>query len=262
VGEPGTEISPEAVADSQREINECYDLFTSDVAVGRQMTPQQVVSLADGRVHIASQAMTLKLIDGIATLAETLVLIGGETGEQMATTTVTTDETAAAPAKDDSAPAPAADDVSTRLDKIEATLATLSTAIQALTSDENDEENDEPTPDDSSAKAATRLGEIMAAVGNRADFAVAQFLKGADAKTAKAELADVLVKENATLKAALPKADRDEQGPLALGVSAANDSSDPETMWASNIGGVRETYRNNKASFLAVKKYEASRKGK
>lgn len=62
----GTEVTEEQVEELQREINDMHALFVQTVARGRDMTEEEVEELADGRVHIASDAKELGLIDEVA----------------------------------------------------------------------------------------------------------------------------------------------------------------------------------------------------
>lgn len=69
-GVPGTEITEKQLASWQEMVNAINDGFLADVATGRKMTREQVQALADGRVHIASAAEKLGLVDGIRALEE------------------------------------------------------------------------------------------------------------------------------------------------------------------------------------------------
>lgn len=58
------------LTDEQRRImqgvaDECYDQFTGIVASCRRLSKKQVISLADGRIYTAQQALKYGLIDGI-----------------------------------------------------------------------------------------------------------------------------------------------------------------------------------------------------
>lgn len=71
-GIPGTEITDEMLAEWQRLINESNELFLKAVAKGRKLPIAKVRELADGRVHLASQAVSLGLIDGVGTLEQAI----------------------------------------------------------------------------------------------------------------------------------------------------------------------------------------------
>jgi signal peptide peptidase SppA len=70
-GVPGTEVSAELLAELQGRINTFNDFFIRGVASGRGLSLESVRALADGRVHIAGEALRLKLIDGVQALDET-----------------------------------------------------------------------------------------------------------------------------------------------------------------------------------------------
>jgi len=72
VGVLGAEVTPEQLADAQRVINEINELFVQAVARGRRKGLEDVLELADGRIHRAEYAMGLGLIDGIQTFEQTL----------------------------------------------------------------------------------------------------------------------------------------------------------------------------------------------
>jgi signal peptide peptidase SppA len=69
----GAEITPDQLADLQREINGLNAHFLEAVASGRRMQADRVALLADGRVHIADDAKKLGLIDHVRGTDETLV---------------------------------------------------------------------------------------------------------------------------------------------------------------------------------------------
>jgi signal peptide peptidase SppA len=69
-GVQGSDLTAEQIADFQRLVNEINDRFVRGVAKGRKMSMEQARELADGRMHIAGQAMTLGLVDRIASWAE------------------------------------------------------------------------------------------------------------------------------------------------------------------------------------------------
>lgn len=63
-------VSPELIADVQRDINSKYEQFIAAVASGRGMTNAEVRALADGRVWPAAEAVANGLIDEVATADE------------------------------------------------------------------------------------------------------------------------------------------------------------------------------------------------
>jgi signal peptide peptidase SppA len=81
VGFPGSEISEEMVAELQGLVDKTQEEFSRAIARGRGLPIGEVRKLADGRVHMASDAEGLKLIDGIKTLDQVLSALG-EAAEQ------------------------------------------------------------------------------------------------------------------------------------------------------------------------------------
>lgn len=71
-GITGTEVSAEQLAEFQRTVDRINSLFTSSVGKGRSLNAEQMQELADGRVHIAADALALGLIDAVGTLDETV----------------------------------------------------------------------------------------------------------------------------------------------------------------------------------------------
>jgi len=76
-GVEGTEITEEQIAEWQRNVNDLNDLFVAAVARGRnsKMTPEQVRSIADGRVHIGDKAKQLGLVDSVESIDEALAAL-------------------------------------------------------------------------------------------------------------------------------------------------------------------------------------------
>ena len=70
-GFPGTEITDAQKAVWQGLVDQTQAEFTAAVVSGRKLSTATVEALADGRVHLASVAEQLGLIDGIATFEET-----------------------------------------------------------------------------------------------------------------------------------------------------------------------------------------------
>lgn len=74
-GFPGEQITEEQQAVWQESVDSVQAEFTSAVQSGRNMTAEEVATVATGRVFAASQAVDLKLIDGIKTFEETLAYV-------------------------------------------------------------------------------------------------------------------------------------------------------------------------------------------
>lgn len=73
-------LTDEQVAIYQTQVDECYDKFVEIVAEGRNMTIEQVRTLADGRTYTAQQALDNGLIDEIAFYEEMQDAMSEETG--------------------------------------------------------------------------------------------------------------------------------------------------------------------------------------
>lgn len=74
----GADIRPEQLADAQRTVDDLNKLFKSGVMIGREMSQAQADDLFDGRVHIASQAKAVGLIDSVQSFDRTLAQIVAE----------------------------------------------------------------------------------------------------------------------------------------------------------------------------------------
>jgi len=68
----GSEVTEAQIEEWQSLITDSNELFLNAVATGRDMSLAQVRQVADGRVHLASHAMDLKLIDGVGTISEAI----------------------------------------------------------------------------------------------------------------------------------------------------------------------------------------------
>lgn len=71
---PGTEITPEQLGEIQRVVDSLNEVFLGTVAAGRKMAVERVRDLADGRLHVATEAKRLGLIDAIGTIDQTYAL--------------------------------------------------------------------------------------------------------------------------------------------------------------------------------------------
>lgn len=74
----GAEVKPEQLAEAQRTVDALNGLFKSGVMNGRKMSQESADKLFDGRVHIASQARALGLIDAVQSFDVTLAQIASE----------------------------------------------------------------------------------------------------------------------------------------------------------------------------------------
>lgn len=71
-GVPGTEITDEQLEYLQSIVTGMNSHFLAGVESGRSVSAEKVNSWADGRVHVAEEALKLGLIDGIKTIDEVL----------------------------------------------------------------------------------------------------------------------------------------------------------------------------------------------
>lgn len=71
-GVDGAEVNEEQLAEWKRMVDGIAGLFTAEFAKGRRMPIGKARELADGRMHLASAALELGLIDGIGSLDEAI----------------------------------------------------------------------------------------------------------------------------------------------------------------------------------------------
>ncbi len=104
-GHEAAPLTAEAEADIRASVDDAYADFVSDIAKGRRVPVADVRNgYGEGRVVSASEAKTLGMIDGIATLQETLTRVLSAaptgTGPARAALTLTTDTQASSPDTD------------------------------------------------------------------------------------------------------------------------------------------------------------------
>jgi signal peptide peptidase SppA len=249
--EDGIPLDQKAFAETQRQVNAAYQLFLQNISEGRNWNINEVMRLGDGRVHIASEALKLNLINGIGSIESAM----SQEGNEM-------DKTKVADAND-SAPV----DEDAVLKQILAAIQALSEKFDDFAGDDDEDtadgspDNADDSSDDTEAKTKAavaedrdRLKAINDSCPGRAEFVVAQFLAGKSAIEAKAALADILHTENANLKKQV-KHEVDGVEPLALG-GPVETSNDPETIWKENIGGVQAMYSGKKEYYLNALKHK------
>jgi len=79
----GTEITVEQVEYLRGTVKKLQEVFTAAVSTGRRMSMEKAQSLADGRVHVAGDALSLGLIDRVADPTAARALLAGKiTGER------------------------------------------------------------------------------------------------------------------------------------------------------------------------------------
>jgi signal peptide peptidase SppA len=71
-GQDGTVITDSELAEFQRTVDSLNAHFLEGVAAGRRMSLSAVTKLADGRVHVGRDAVTLGLIDGVKSFDDVL----------------------------------------------------------------------------------------------------------------------------------------------------------------------------------------------
>lgn len=74
-GFPGTEITDAQIAEWQKMVDQLQAEFTSGIASGRKLSSDDAAKLATGQTWLASEAITLKLIDGIKTSDEVVSML-------------------------------------------------------------------------------------------------------------------------------------------------------------------------------------------
>lgn len=76
-GVDGAPITPAQLADAQRVIDDLNALFMGAVQNGRRFTPDQTAALFDGRVHVATSAKSLGLIDAVQSMDQAVAMADG-----------------------------------------------------------------------------------------------------------------------------------------------------------------------------------------
>lgn len=71
-GTPGTEITPEQLAEIQKEVNTLNEFFIAGVAGGRKLSTERARELATGQVWIGQEAVDAGLIDGVSSFDQAL----------------------------------------------------------------------------------------------------------------------------------------------------------------------------------------------
>lgn len=72
LGVGGAEITDDQLVEVQREVDDTYSAFTAAIARGRGVDTERATAWGDGRIYLASDAMTLGLIDEIASFDEAI----------------------------------------------------------------------------------------------------------------------------------------------------------------------------------------------
>ena len=109
MGTEGTEITDEQLAYWQGIVGDLNNHFLVGVAVGRKLPLSKVTEMADGRVHVGSQAQALGLIDGVQSYAATVSQLSESSISQKRKQTMSSEDktTPAADTKTPPTPQPA-----------------------------------------------------------------------------------------------------------------------------------------------------------
>jgi len=70
-GQPGTPITESQLAEWQREVNALNEAYLGLIAGGLRQPLERIRELADGRIHMAADAVKLGLLDGVQSYEET-----------------------------------------------------------------------------------------------------------------------------------------------------------------------------------------------
>jgi signal peptide peptidase SppA len=231
-------ITPEFQDDMQREVIELNDLFVADVATGRGLKQDRARELADGRVHIASRARSLGLVDEVETVTKENRNMNAQQFTAFADANAEAPEVKNLIAKGH------------KLGKAEG----LNDGVQ---------------------QERQRVLALFTAFPGRHDFVKAQVEKGADAQAAKADFADVVLAENETLKTQLaakptptpspaPAPAPVGQGAIPIAPPAPDspkpDGSDPKAVAEHEWDTLKPTGFSSKERYVAVRVAELSGK--
>jgi len=97
LGVPGTPVSAELLAELQKRVDGLAVHFIQAVARGRKLSIEAVTEIADGRVHAAADAVSLKLIDRVESFDEALAALERRIGSQSKGRKVMSSENPTAP---------------------------------------------------------------------------------------------------------------------------------------------------------------------
>ena len=70
MGAPGTQVTDEQLAETQKMIDGVCSHFIDSIALGRGVDAPQIRALADGRIYLAASAQSIGLIDAVSNSAE------------------------------------------------------------------------------------------------------------------------------------------------------------------------------------------------
>jgi signal peptide peptidase SppA len=196
-GAPGVEVTEQDAAEIERQLAATLAVFAGDVSKGRGISGERLASIANGRVWVGEEAVSMGLADRVGTL-ESVINELNRTGGIAASGR---SNTHAASRKNDMSDT-----------KIEAkTLAELKAEFPDQMKEHEEEvkaafEKPAEKEDEAKPEAAATVAELKAAFPTDAAFAFACLDRGLTMSAALAERNRNLEAENAALKASAPKA--------------------------------------------------------
>lgn len=90
MGQPGTPVTKEELDIRQAAVDTYYGQFVQAVSAGRKITTDRAQGLADGRLHIGQQAVSLGLVDAVSTLDDAVARLQSQIAKPKGTVAVTT----------------------------------------------------------------------------------------------------------------------------------------------------------------------------
>ena len=205
MGTPGTPVTKAQLDEMQRIVESLNESYLNLVARGRGMTPAPAAKLADGRIHPASEAQALGLIDEIGTFDaayQTLLAAIDRPGARPATSQVFFN--AEDDEDDEGADSPPDEDDAEEADK--------------RPTDEDDAADDKESEKNMAAATLQELRDNFPS--STADWREEQQVAGNDLQTAAIQFANLQADENAKLRAAAEQPEdtpAPPASPLAIG---------------------------------------------
>jgi signal peptide peptidase SppA len=240
-GEPGTEVGPNVLAETQKLIDGVYDLFINQVADGRGMSVDRVRGFADGQTYIASEALGLGLVDAIVPSDQVINKILGEISMDQQT-----EETQ-----------PVTEAVTAEVDAEE-----VPAAVAAVEEAPAEEAKAEDKYAAGVADERQRFAGVVDACKGDLAFAADCFAKGMSVADAKLAYADKAIEQAATLAAQVKqlKASAGGAEPVTLAVAAVGG-----TVAASkSVDAIKADWDNNtdnvQSKFTSFANYSAYRR--
>jgi signal peptide peptidase SppA len=210
-GTEGAPVTPEHIKDMQRQVDELNSVFVQAVADGRGIGIEHAELLADGTIRIGKAAVSAGLIDGVESFETALK--GAQEQHAMKNTTTTTSSDA----------------------------TTIVPDMEKVKNQEYSRGYEDGLKDDAE-ETQKRAQQFAKTFADRPAFALEAFAKGHTIAEAKAELADILIKEANEREAELSELRQKveaREGPEPIGVVDAKsngkvvakpDGSDPKAV--------------------------------